>query len=369
MISFRLAFVVSVIGHTAQAFAPYPTTTKHIATTKLFQVESSSTTSDMQKLREKAAQLRAEIAAMEGKTLEEVEHEARNKKEQARLLREELEAKKKSEPEKDWKTDGRFLELPNTPEEMVRQAASSVERAFKDGIIRQTVRFALIREDQYVTDVNEWPGGAKQMLRESARPLTKELLKRVHAPTKDTDQAGFRLPPTITEQDIWDFDGSALTTAEAQAGANGDVQAMIFPNTDVKYVKDIEAIDEAMGKRLFLLVNPFWRNLESWGINLLAPGAKKQAENVIFKRGYDETYCLLRFSCRGEEVVALKAYPYDWQIFAYREEDYAIGGVPIEAAIRLGSSKEEPNTERITDLLNQRPEFKDTRNMRQLRKL
>ena len=186
--------------------------------------------------------------------------------------------------------------------------------------------------------------------------------------SSSSDNNDLRLPPTIKEQDIWDFDGSALVTAEAKAGANGDVQAMVFANTDTKYIKDIETIDAAMGERLFLLVNPFWRNLDSWGVNLLAWGAKKKAEEIIFNRGYDETYCVIRFSCRGEEVVALKAYPYDWQIFAYREQDYAIGGVAMETAIRLGSSKEEPKSDYITSLLNERPEFKDTRNMRQLRK-
>lgn len=334
--------------------------------TQLFQ--QSTENDDAAKLREKAAKIRAEIAAMEGKTVEEVEGEARDKREQTRLREEEQKAKKAAEPKRT--TDaGRSLECPSSPEDMVRQAAQAVERAFKDDIDRQTVRFALIREDQYVSDTNEWPGGAKQMLRESAKPLTKALLKMVHAPTKETDQADLRLPPTIKEQDIWDFDGSALITAEAKAGASGDVQALVFANTDTKYINDIETIDKAMGKRLFLLVNPFWRNLDSWGYNLLAPGAKKKAEEIIFNRGYDETYCVLRFSCRGEEVVALKAYPYDWQIFAYREEGYEIGGVQMETTIRLGSSREEPNSAFITELLNQRPEFKDTRNMRQLRKL
>ena len=326
-----------------------------------------------EKLREKAAAIRAEIAAMEGKTVEEVESEARQKREDAKLRQEESEARRKEEKEKNNRSnidDGRYQEVPSTPDDMVRQAARAVERAFADGVTRQTVRFALIREDQYVNDENQWPGGAQEMAREAAKPLTKAMLKLVHAPTKEGEQADLRLPPTIKDQDIWDFDGSSLITAEAKAGANGDVQAMVFPNTDVKYTNDIEAIDKAMGKRLFLLVNPFWRNLESWGINILAPGAKKKAKEIIFDKGYDETYSLLRFSCRGEECVALKAYPYDWQIYAYREdEDNIFAGAAMETTIRLGSSKDEPSSEYVTALLNDRPEFKDTRTMRKLRKL
>lgn len=342
----------------------------HGSTTTLFSTKEQDAA---ERLREKAAAIRAEIAAMEGKTLEEVEGEARQKREDVKLRQQEAEARRQEEKENRNRNnvdDGRYQEVPSTPDDMVRQAARAVERAFADGVTRQTVRFALIREDQYVTDENQWPGGAQEMSREAAKPLTKALLKLVHAPTKEGEQADIRLPPTIKEQDIWDFDGSALITAEAKAGANGDVQAMVLPNTDVKYTNDIEAIDKAMGKRLFLLVNPFWRNLESWGINLLAPGAKKKAKEIIFDKGYDETYSLLRFSCRGEECVALKAYPYDWQLFAYREdENNVFAGAAMETAIRLGSCKDEPSSEYVTELLNERPEFKDTRTMRKLRKL
>jgi Domain of unknown function (DUF1995) len=327
---------------------------KILSKTSLF---SSTEQDEAQRLIEMAKKLREEIAAMEGKSVEEVEGEARKKKEDESLRREEQQLKRKEERKNAPRDDGRFLEVPSTSEDMVRQAARAVERAFEAGITRQTVRFALIREDQYVNEMNEWPGGAQQMAREAAQPLTRSLLKQVHAPTKKGEQADLRLPPTIKEQDIWDFDGSSLITAEAKAGANGDVQALVLPNTDVKYINDIAAIDEAMGQRLFLLINPFWRDLSSWGINLLAPGAKKKAQEVIFDKGYNETYSLLRFSCRGEECVALKAYPYDWQLYAYREdENNYIGGIPMETAIRLGSCKGEPSSEYVTQLLNERPE-------------
>mgnify|MGYP003871163711 CR=1 FL=1 len=359
----RNAIIFAVLACTVSAFT---TTTNPFSTTTTALKYSSENNDEAAKLLEKAAALRAEVAAMTGKTVEEVENEARQKKEDARLRTEASRAKREEERANAVPRDeGRYLDVPSTSEDMVYQAARAVERAFKDGINRQTVRFALIREDQYVNgEMNQWPGGAMQMSRESGKPLTKELLKQIRAPTKDADVNELRLPPTVKEQDVLDFDGSALITAEAKAGANGDVQALLFPNTDTKYIKDIDAIDQAMGKRLFLLVNPFWRNLDSWGMNILAPGAKKKAQAVIFDKGYDETYSLLRFSCRGEECVALKCYPYDWQIYAYREDDYA----GMDSVIRLGSTKEEPGSAYVTELLNERPEFKDTRNMRQLRK-
>jgi Domain of unknown function (DUF1995) len=354
------------------AFTPSLSTVR-VTNTALWSSQTEKT-DEATRLLEKAAQLRAEIAAMEGKTVAQVEQEAQQKRQDAKMIQEAAVAKRleqKSNDATSRRDDGRYLQVPSTPDEMVRQAARSVERAFQDGLTRQTVRFALIREDQTVNDINQWPGGAQEMSRESAKPLTKALLKQIHAPTKQGETVDLKLPPNIKEQDIWDFDGSALITAEAQAGANGDVQAMVLPNTDTKYTNDIATIDKAMGKRLFLLVNPFWRNLDSWGINLLAPNAKKLAKQVIFDKGYNATYSLLRFSCRGEECVALKAYPYDWQLYAYREDDTSyIGGraVQTETAIRLGSCKEEPSSALITKLLNERPEFKLTRTMRQFSK-
>jgi hypothetical protein len=332
-----------------------------------------------QRFLDQAAKLREEIAALEGKTLEQVQDEARARKDEYSKRKEELQQRKQQEStnssrqeKDDW--GKRFIQLPTTPDDMVRQAARAVERAFKDGKTRQTVRFSLITQDQVVGDINEWPGGAQQMYREAAKPLTNALLKEIRAPTisKDNDDQDSNkreqqlLPPVVSSQDIWDFDGSALHTAEASEGPTGDVQALVFPNTDMKYIKDIEEISKAMGPRLFLLVNPFWRNIESWGFNLLAPGAKQKAQAAIFDQGYEETYVLLNFSARGENCAAIKAYPYDWQLFAYREDDNYPG---MDSVIRLGSTNEEPTSELVTRLINERPEFKETKTMRQMKNL
>jgi len=343
-----------------------------------FMTDNNNAISDAQKFLDKAAQLRAEIAEAEGKTLEEVEDEAKAKKQDENLRqtkrREEISAAKQKRLEdnasrgSDTNGEG-FVQVPVTFDDMVRQAARAVERAFQDGKTRQTLRFNLIGEEEGATEENEFPGGSKQMYRESGRPLTDALLREVRAPTKnvDTFPEERRTNPDLKAQDIWDFDGTALHTAEAAEGASADIQAMVFPNTDNKYLEDIDKVSDAMGKRLFLLVNPFWRDVESWGFNILAPGAKKRAQEVIFgKNAFDETYSMMLFSVRGEKCVAIKAYPYDWQLFAFREDDY---NQNEEYVIRLGSCKESPTSSVITALINERPEFKETKTMRQMKKL
>ena len=310
---------------------------------------------EAQSLRDKAAAIRAEIAALEGKSVEQVEQEAQDKKAAIERVAAEAAEKRRQEPRFDR---GRMVEVPGTWDDMVVQAARAVERAYADGIQRQTVRFALVKQDQSFADMQLWPGGAQEMSREAARPLTRELLKTLRL-SKEQIRA-----PEIKEQDVWDFDGSAIVSSEAPEGPQHDVQALVLPNTDAKYINDIDTIDQNIGDRLFLLVNPFWRNVDSWGINLLQPGAKKKAQKVIFDKGYDETYHFLRFSVRGEECTAIKAYPYDWQIFAFLEDTYT----GYEQPIRLGSSKEYPSSEEITELLNNRSEFKLSKNMRKMQR-
>jgi hypothetical protein len=317
-------------------------------------LKSSTRNEDVEKLRQKVASIRAEIAQLEGKTVEEVTKEA-IEKEKAKSLSNIINNSQATRKTDNSFDRGRMIDVPQDIESMIFQAARAVEMAYRDGIKRQTVRLALVTEGSSFRDVNEWPGGAKQMYREAAKPLTTSLLREIRLSPQQS------LPPSIISQDIWDFDGSALLTAEGRESATSDVQALVFPNTDIKYVRDIAAIDESAGDRLFLLINPFWRNIDSWGFNLLAPGAKTKAQTTIFDKGYDETYVYLRFSVRGEDCVAIKCYPYDWQIFAYGETDSG-----WERPIRLGSSKTEPKSEQITELLNMRSEFRLSKTMRRL---
>ncbi len=129
-------------------------------------VQASSADDEVQLLLEKARKLREEAAAMSGKTVEEIENESRNQKKMADEAVER--ARKEREDKNSGKSGGRIqiLPVPDDAKAQIQQAASAVERAFKDGIVRQTVRFALLGQEEAMSgEVNEWPGGAKQMYR------------------------------------------------------------------------------------------------------------------------------------------------------------------------------------------------------------
>ena len=413
---FRVGTIIAPIATSIPTTKATSSSSSSSSSSSLFSTTNDSKDiSEAEKFLEQAAQLRAEIAAAEGKTIEEVEREASTKKqhEQQRREKQAIEtasAKKRIQDSKgliDTGAGDRFVQVPLTVDDMVRQASRAVERAFAEGYTRQIVRFNLISvvnegdTEQAATDENEWPGGAKQIYREAGAPLTEALLREVRAPTKNKYPEKRSQSPKLTQQPVWDFDGTAIHTAEAAEGPSADIQAYVFPNTDTKYLQDIDDISTAIGsERLFLLVNPSWKNVDSWGFNILAPNAKQRAQKVIFggndsddtngsssnngknddasgtgtegtsksKLAYEETYSMNVFYVRGEKCVALNVYPYDWQIFAFREDDYYQNE---EYTIRLGSipRNEDPTSSVITKLINARPEFKETKTMRQMKKL
>ena len=338
---------------------------------------------EAERLLERARAMRAEIATLEGKTVDQVEAEAQEKRQQrqdaaaAAVIQKEEQKKQQEEWKVANRSNGSFLTVPETFQDQVTQAKAAVERAYQDGQTTQTIRFALLPEGEMLNEDRQWPGGAQQMYRSAAGPLTRELLRQLR-PNK-TNLDDIRQAPTVTSKDIWDFDGSAMITSE---GNGQNVQAMVLPNTDVKYVKDIgdlrrkqeqqsSLVDqegESNGSGLFVLVNPFWRNVDSWGFNLLAPNAKNLAQQEIFDDGlFPETYVLLQKSVRGEDCIALKAYPYDWQLYAYADNyEYYGGGSYV---VRLGSTKDEPTASDFAKLLDQRDEFKLSKNMRQMQRM
>jgi hypothetical protein len=351
---------------------------------------SSSLEREAERLMELARKVREDLAALEGKSVEQVEDEARSvrlqrqqREESARLESEATSRRRKEEaPAVAGSSQSQrpfsplSLSVPETPDEQIAQAKGAVERAFADGLTRQVVRFALVEEGQTLSSQDStWPGGARQMYRQAAGPLTRELLRVLRARTargsRDDAEADLHLqdlrkPPAVASRDVWDFDGSAVVTAEASTGAADDVQALVFANTDTKYARDIAAMDSAMGSRLLLLVNPFWRDIESWGFNLLAPRGKKEAQEAIFDRGFAETYHVLQKSVGGDDCIGIKAYPYDWQLYARAES----GDWPYdEFVIRLGSTKEEPTSADFAALLGQREEFKLSKNMRRMQRI
>ena len=383
---------------------------------------------EAQRLLDKVKQMRMEIAALTGQTIEDVEREAALKKSQQQENETKyLQQKSQQQPQQRQY----IVPVPETVSEQIQQAANAIERAYNDGNIqKQIIRFAFVpivtsndpktnnerdldhQNVLFVRNDQDWPGGIQQIYREAARPYTYQLLQQLrirnyaqNAPALSSDSYGnAKQKPLIQEQTLWDFDGSAIITAENRDGSTDDnsktssattlIQALVHPNTDNRYFNDITQIDERLSKSVTeinknmdendktkeklngdvnLIVNPFWTNATSWGYNIFAPQAQQRANEIIFSPtstgGYIETYSVITKTVRGEDCVAIKAYPYDWQLYAYFEE--TSGRQYYGAAtttIHLGSSVTEPTITDFVQLLSNRTEFQYSKNMRQMQR-
>lgn len=209
--------------------------------------------------------------------------------------------------------------LPEDPESMIRQASMAIRSAMDDGNIhRQTIRLPLSesmygdKEESFVADrAIGWQGGPQETFR-YVSPVAQQLLKGVVS-SGGTDTSG--LAPKVQEQILLDFDGSSLLNAQSPMGALRDAIGLVQPNTDKYYSDLIQKLEDEFSdtpnkaKRLFLLINPSWRDASSWGIF-----QKKYATDKILNR-YETTYAIDQFVVKGNKLSLLKAWPCDWCVY------------------------------------------------------
>ena len=211
--------------------------------------------------------------------------------------------------------------LPTTSDALVRQAASAISAALLDNSIhRQCIRLPLSEsmysesEEGFVADrAIGWQGGPQETIR-YLQPLVEQLLRTVETlPNNEASKGG--LTARIQSQVLLEFDGSALLTSECPGGAKGDATALLQPNTDSYYLQTIQSVEEQFSdtpgkaKRLFLLVNPAWRDANSFGLF-----QSKKAQKQILDR-YTTTYAIDQFVVRGQKLSVVKAWPHDWCLF------------------------------------------------------
>jgi hypothetical protein len=212
--------------------------------------------------------------------------------------------------------------LPTSTTALARQAAQSIVTAmFQHDIHRQTIRLPLSesmyrnKAEGFVADrAIGWQGGPQETIRYLC-PLATRVLQEISTSRLHPALLG-GLVISIQEQVLLDFDGSVLLTAEHPAGAKYDVQAILQPNTDEYYRKTIQTIEAQFSdtpgvatKRLFLIINPAWRNKESWSF-----WEAGRAEQEILNR-YETTYCIDQFVVRGSQISLLFEYGQEWAVF------------------------------------------------------
>lgn len=259
------------------------------------------------------------------------------------------------------------LSIPLTFDEMAKQASKAMNDAYESGVNRQTIRVMLPRDPssaqigQYfeedaaldtqnlilVPPDETWQGGIMQLYR-AASPTCKEILRR-YSPTPGG------VPPKMIEDRSVDesgVDGVGLWISQSSAPAD-DVSCFVQPTQET--VGAIESISEQAGDRLVVLMNPQWRNVDdaldaaSKGDGIFGNiasflGGKGGSLKRLEEMGFQNTFTLEGYVCKGGNVRLVKRFDSDWGVFA--ENDSGTG------FIRVGTSEARPSYQAVDKMLD-----------------
>jgi hypothetical protein len=189
--------------------------------------------------------------------------------------------------------------LPTSVDDQVRQCVQSIQLAAADGTVRHAIR--LLLPVIGATDLDDWPGGARQMM-EAAAPMVEQIMTGL----------GIVDPATIQKVCLDTSDGVYAWMGQAESAAN-DCVFVLLPTAEC--VKAIRSLDEQVGpKRNLVLVNPQWRRRSDFGGFF---GIDESS--VRYAESYQPTFSLTNLICEGESVRILHNHNKPWSVYL-REE-------------------------------------------------
>ena len=109
-----------------------------------------------------------------------------------------------------------------------------------------------------------------------------------------------------------------------------DISCFVQPLQET--VNAIESISNQAGERLVVLVNPQWRNVDDaldsasksegvFGSIASFLGGKGNSLRRLAEVGFQETYCVEGYVCKGGNVRLVKRFDSDWVIFAENDSE------------------------------------------------
>ena len=245
----------------------------------------------------------------------------------------------------------RLPRVPQSPQEMMQQAARAVSRGVAAGALRQTVKivvpddqrtykvfgevsapgFGEIQGTSAPEDLDPWPGGLLQQY-----PIALDLGKQMLMQVTGASERG------MSDQVLNSEDGCGLILAQggtpsedaacvlfagtdqlddlAKVGADGEKRslaaaathrpaspprrlrpALCFPPAQVSLPSTLypltTQVDQMASGRLLCLLNPQFRRVEDFSL-----WQRGKAKATYFEQGYEVGYAFEEFACRGEDV-------------------------------------------------------------------
>lgn len=190
--------------------------------------------------------------------------------------------------------------LPTSVEDQVRQATESIKMASKDGLHRHNIR--LLLPVIGATDLDDWPGGARQMM-EAAYPLVKDIMKGLSG-AREFQQI-------LLDQS----DGVYAISAQAEDPKNDSCSVLLPSAESLSALKNLEG--QVGDKRDFIFVNPQWKRVSDFG-GFFQRGDQQAA----YVETYVPTFSLTNYICEGDSVRILRTYPGPWRVFVRNEDEY-----------------------------------------------
>lgn len=247
-------------------------------------------------------------------------------------------------------TAGETLNVPLSWEEMVRQAATAMKMAARDGKTRQIVRILLPRESVsgdlgqlvepaaldlkravLVPPDESWQGGILQLYR-SAAPTCTAILRQM-----GSSEGG--LPARVEEDRSVDesgVDGIGLFQTD-----DNSIMCWLQPTQEISDAL-LRSAEKAAADKLVVLMNPQWRTVSdaldtvSEGEGFFAGlasflGGKGGVVKQLTEQGFVSSYTLEGYVCRGTNVRLMQSYGSDWAVFCERDDGesyFPIGNAP-----------------------------------------
>ena len=223
--------------------------------------------------------------------------------------------------------------LPTSVDDQVRQAVVSLQRASQDGRHRHVIR--LLLPVIGATDLDDWPGGARQMM-EAAYPLVTSIVQGI--PNSAVQ---------CSNQLVDASEGVYAIMAQA-ARAKDDACAVVLPTADLVLPKLQELSDQVGPTRNLLLVNPQWKRRSDFpppsGASGWSSWFSGKSENNdpslsparYIESTYEPTFSLTNLIVEGENIRILRTYPGPWRVFVRREEQQGEGLDPVVDWVQVG---------------------------------
>jgi len=196
--------------------------------------------------------------------------------------------------------------LPTSVDDQIRQASESLKRATQDGLHRHCVRLLLPVPVENASELDDWPGGARQMM-EAADPLVENILKGLgYYPCSGGSV-------TALQRLLLDAsDGVVAVMAQAQE-AKDDSCTVLLPTADT--ITALRKLEGQVGPhRNLIVVNPQWRRRSDFGGGLGFFGGGR-TDLAAYGESFVPTFSLTNLICEGENIRILRSHPGPWRVF------------------------------------------------------